>query len=200
MPHGFQRIVGVQAPRHQYVVDDHSAAFSAVQGNWTERQFEHGYSMSEPSTESDFPPYWHHFEVGAHTAPQGAVAHFDLQIPLADTYNVSVWWPAAQSLQPEWSNKIVLAVQCGPSTLSTTAVNIQSRGDEWAAIATDVPLTPGCILALSCAGVGLCIADAVLVEGRARYNDGSVVSGSVSVAAMDAIVLARAGSAGECSK
>eukprot|EP00041_Stephanoeca_diplocostata_P034983 m.1216177 g.1216177 ORF g.1216177 m.1216177 type:complete len:79 (+) comp24613_c0_seq14:1208-1444(+) len=40
-------------------------------------------------------------------------------------------------------------------------------------------------------GPGHCIADALLVESQARYNDGSQVHTSVHVNAMDAIVLQR---------
>eukprot|EP00035_Acanthoeca_spectabilis_P013192 m.240679 g.240679 ORF g.240679 m.240679 type:complete len:490 (+) comp15826_c0_seq8:2929-4398(+) len=195
---GFQRIPGTQAPLHQYIVDDDSNAFAPISGNWTKQTFEHGYSMSSPQMESDFPPYWHHFEVGAHTARQGAQAQFDLQIPQSDLYNISLWWPAASSLQPQWSPTMNVHFSCPGASRNTTSVNLQVRGDEWELVATDVQLSSGCVLLLECVDTGLCIADAVLIESKSRYNDNAQVVQSVDVTSMDSIVLSRIGAGGSC--
>eukprot|EP00038_Savillea_parva_P024823 m.45135 g.45135 ORF g.45135 m.45135 type:complete len:908 (-) comp6618_c0_seq1:148-2871(-) len=200
-----QHIPGTQAPLHQYIVDDHATtSFTAVKGNWTEHQFAHGYSFSEPSQESDFPPYWHHFEKGAHTASQGAVGQFTLDIPEAGNYNLSIWWPAATSLQSNWSSQMDVATVC-PTTSTTsssvtttmaapTSVDLRSGGDAFALVAHMVALSPGCNLTLTCVGIGTCVADAVLVSSEARYNNGADIEGeTVSVGAMDGMVLAVKG-------
>jgi hypothetical protein len=89
------------------------------------------------------------------------------------------------------------------TTTTTTTVNLQTGGDEWAPIAVDVQLEAGATVVLTCppaqanptgtgtAAPALCVADAVLVESRARYNDGSAVSAPVEIASMDAVVLEK---------
>ena len=71
----------------------------------------------------------------------------------------------------------------------------------WYSIAKSVELVPGsATLTVSCPeGGGSCIADAVLLESEARYNDGSAVSGAgVALASMDAIILARTDAPPHC--
>ena len=62
-----------------------------------------------------------------------------------------------------------------------------------------VQLEPGDTLEVACpAGGGDCIADAVLVESAARWNDGSVAS-NVTLQPMDSIVLQKtAGAPAHC--
>ena len=71
----------------------------------------------------------------------------------------------------------------------------------WYSIAKSVELVPGsATLTVSCpGGGGSCIADAVLVESEARYNDGSAVGGAgVALGTMDAIILARTDAPAHC--
>ena len=73
------------------------------------------------------------------------------------------------------------------ATLSQT-----TGGDEWHLIGA-VPLSPSAnaYVRLRCQGVP-CIADALYLQSRARYNDGSLAS-TVTLQPLDGIVLQRAG-------
>ena len=68
----------------------------------------------------------------------------------------------------------------------------EAGGDEWLLVAQGVQLSPaGAHLRVDCAhGGGDCIADAVLVESKARWNDGSQAT-AVTLQAFDAIVLRK---------
>jgi hypothetical protein len=78
-------------------------------------------------------------------------------------------------------------------------VNMQSGGDEWAFVA-NTELAPGCFMELSCEGEGVCIADAVLVESEARYNDGAAVTDSVVIGPRDSVVVLAQTPAPSCTK
>ena len=145
--------------------------------------------------------YWHHFEKGAHTSVKGSVARFDLNVPEGGRYNLSLWWPAASSLQPSWTPAVTVVGRCttGGSPVTWATVNMQSGGDEWAFVA-NTELAPGCFMELSCEGEGVCIADAVLVESEARYNDGAAVTDSVVIGPRDSVVVLAHTPAPSCTK
>ena len=126
-----------------------------------------------------------------------------------------MWWPAAVPARSGWASAMSVTVFSGvpreiadtAGTVSLTVDLTQEGGDVWFPIARSVELWPGnATLALSCpsAGGGACIADAVLVESEARYNDGSAVASAgngagLALGAMDAIVLARTEPPAHCS-
>lgn len=89
--------------------------------------------------------------------------------------------------------------------VSLTVNLAKQGGDVWFPIAQSVELSPGnATLTVSCpSDGGTCIADAVLVESKARYNDGSAIAstgngGGVLLRAMDAIILARTNPPAHC--
>jgi hypothetical protein len=87
----------------------------------------------------------------------------------------------------------------GGASVAPATVDLRTQGgDGWFSIAKGVQLSPGATLTVKCpTGGGHCIADAVLVESVARYNDGSDAA-SVTLATMDAIVLARTNPPAHC--
>ena len=230
---GLKRLTGQQAPRHQYFVDDNSSAFKPSSSTaWVWGNFNSGYKGG--GSEEVRPPdgFYHHWERGAHTAPAGSSATFDLQIPATGKYSLKMWWPAAVPARAGWATAMAVTVASGSmgatanisssSRSSSTSTAVASMtvdltkegGDMWYTVAKSVQLAAGdSTLTISCpssvsgggAG-GACVADAVLVESEARWNDGSAVvdnennngnesgsggGGGVALQSMDAIVLAR---------
>ena len=174
--------------------------------------------------------FYHHWERGAHTAPAGSSATFDLQIPATGKYSLKMWWPAAVPARAGWATAMAVTVASGSmgatanisssSRSSSTSTAVASMtvdltkegGDMWYTVAKSVQLAAGdSTLTISCpssvsggvGGGGACVADAVLVESEARWNDGSAVvdnengnesgsgGGGVALQSMDAIVRAR---------
>jgi hypothetical protein len=202
----FARLTGQQAPRWQYFVDDASAAFRATAGTWAVENFDSGYHGDTTPSQEEVRPangFYHHWAAGAHRAPApagggDAVAVFDLGAPAAGVYNVSVWWPAAVPARAGWARAMTLTVSPGGAA-RTVDLSVQG-GDEFFTVAADVSLDASSTLEVRCpAGGGDCIADAVLVESAARYNDGSAAA-EVTLPALDAILLARtAGAPPHCA-
>lgn len=203
---GFTRLKGEQAPKWQYIIDDNSSAFQTHTGQWSIGKFDSGYRMAEPSSEQVRPPngFFHHWFEGAHIAQGLALAKFDLRIPEAGTYNLSMWWADAVPARTSWARKMDVSVvqSAADGTLETTlgsTVDLRTDGgDVWLIVAANAQLTPGAAMHVECAsGVGDCVADAVLVESAARYNDGSMMT-AVTLAAKDAIILAKAQPPAHC--
>lgn len=194
---GLSRIDGKQAPLYQYFVDDASDAFSAPTGAWTVEDYDSGYDgATAPTQEQVRPPngYYHHWASGAHHAPAGAAgasARFDLRVPAAGRYNVSLWWPAAVPARAAWSTAARVSL-APPSAAPPVTLNLATDGgDVFFPVFTNAPLEPGAAVLIECPpGAGDCVADAVLVESEARYNDGSAAA-QVTLQPMDAIVLRR---------
>jgi len=195
---GLRRLVGQQAPLWQYFVDDASPAFTALTGAWTVGDFDSGYHWATTPTQEEVRPadgYYHHWARGAHTAAAGSSAIFALGAPAEGVYNVSLWWPAAVPARAGWAQ--AMRVTLSPGGPSTTVDLTTQGGDVFFPVASGARLTPDSTLTLECpAGGGACVADAVLVESEARYNDGSDAD-VVTLQPMDAIVLQRAAG---CSK
>ena len=159
----------------RYVVDDSSSAFQALTGAWQVRDYNSGYDGARAPSQEQVRPadgYYHHWEVGAHRAAAGSSASFNLSVPQPGFYNVFMWWPAAVPDRTAWAQD--LRVSIGPLQMS---VNLSSQGgDTFFPVAAAVHLDATSSLVLQCAADGGdCIADAVLVESLARYNDGSAV-------------------------
>lgn len=197
LPAGLRRLSGQQAPLFQYFVDDANASsFTPLTGTWTEGDFDNGYQgNSTPSQEEVRPSngYYHHWARGAHSALAGSSASFDLAVPVSGSYNVSLWFPAAVPARSTWAT--AMHVSISPGAFSATVDLSSQGGDVFLPIAAAVQLEPSSTLTLECpAGGGGCIADAVLVESAARFNDGSDAA-LVTLASMDAIVLQKAAGA-----
>ena len=189
---GLRRLSGAQAPLWQYFVDDASTAFTTLTGAWQAEDFDNGYhGATTPSQEEVRPAngFFHHWASGAHHALAGSSASFDLRVPVAGLYNVSMWWPAAVPARASWAS--AMRVSISPGGLQATLDLTRQGGDVFFPVAAEAQLAPGATLLVECpAGGGDCIADAVLVESAARYNDGSAAA-QVTLQPMDAIVLRR---------
>ena len=211
-----RRLAGQQAPRHQYVVDDNSTWFAVEAGQWAAKSFDSGYVMEHSTQEQVRPPagFAHHWGVGAHQASTsgGAVsAVFTLAVPEAGLYNIKLWWPGSDpAIRAAWAETMLVTIvpsaprsgaprsalssaappPRSPAGPATSSLDLRSLGgDEWVVVASSVELESGSKLRVECpAGVGDCIADAVLVESVARWNDGSAAT-SVTLQAFDAIIL-----------
>jgi hypothetical protein len=192
---GLSRLAGQQAPRWQYIVDDNSSAFAALTGAWTVANYDNGYNGAETPSQEEVRPangFFHHWAVGARVAPAGSSATFNLSVTEAGMYNVSMWWPAAVPARSTWSTSMSVSI-ASPSAVQATVDLTTQGGDEFFLVAAAVQLDASSTLTVECAaGGGLCIADAVLVESAARYNDGSAAP-TVQLQPMDAIVLQRTG-------
>lgn len=119
------------------------------------------------------------------------------QIPVEGKYDISMWWPAAVPARQGWAKAMSVTIAAGdtdptPTTSSATSVTVDLRtdgGDGWFAVSHDTQLGPNSTLTVECpSGGGDCIADAVLVQSKARWNDGSPAT-RVTLRSMDAIVL-----------
>ena len=188
---GLQRLQGQQAPRVQLFFDDNSSAFTALSGAWAWASFDSGYNGATTPSQEEVRPangFYHHWRVGAHTAPAGASAAFALAVPPGE-YCVSLWWPAAVPARAAWAR--AMRVTLSPSGFQTTLDLSAQGGDEFLLLSCGLQLQPTSTLTLECPeGGGLCVADAALVESAARYNDGSAAE-SVDLQPMDGIVLQR---------
>ena len=215
---GLARLEGTQAPRWQYILDDNSSAFAPASApaaapraaQWVSSSaFEHGYDpVNAPSSEEDVGPYYHMFDGSVHLGGANAAAAFQLAIPTAGVYNISIWWPRATPAMAQWNSAMVATVraasaQASPGSggaVARTSVDLTQLGDRWFVVAANVELAPGAALELHCpASGGSCVADAVLIESAARYNDGAAVS-NVTIGAKDGIVLRRLPPPAGCSR
>ena len=192
----YRRMNGPQAPRWQYIVDNDSPLFRAP--GWGLRYIEGGYDFSQPTEEKIPGPYFHQWwgscVDGRNTTTPAA---WDLGVEEPGVYNVSVWWAADPDASGSWSQQAQYAlVTPDGKAIHSQRQSQATGGDTWTLLFTEVALTPGTVLTLSCsdAATRSCIADAVLVESKARYNDGSPLeTGAVRLGAFDGIVLLAAG-------
>ena len=187
-----RRLVGAQAPRWQLFFDDNTSAFTPTSGAWAPVDLDNGYhGATTPSQEEVRPAngFWQHWGAGAHVAPAGATATFALSVPETGIYNLSLWWPQAVPARAGWATAMRVTISPGGS--GTTLDLTSQGGNSFYPIAANVQLTPASVLTLECpAGGGACVADAVLVESEARYNDGADAD-TVTLQPMDAVVLAN---------
>jgi hypothetical protein len=181
---GLTRFTGAQAPRYQYIVDDADLGFSPTT-TWQDKTYE---SAKWAATG----PFFHDWGAGLKESSDAAAsAVFSLSIPADDTYSIDAWWPAAPAATG-WSKQVTFDVLAGTQIVATKTLDQSSTGDQWHRIA-EVPLksADAPVVRITNAGTGAVVADAILVQSSARYNDGSAAS-SVTLGAMDAIVLKRA--------
>jgi hypothetical protein len=142
--------------------------------------------------------FFHHWARGARRAPGGSSASFDLGVPAAGAYNVSLWWPAAVPARAGWATAMRLAL--APGGAAATVDLTRQGGDEWLLLFAGAQLAPGSALTVECPqGGGDCIADAVLVESEARFNDGGAAA-RVELQPFDGIVLQWAAGAAAAAR
>jgi hypothetical protein len=180
---GLSRLTGTQAPRVQTIIDDADAAFAAG-ASWQTATHDSGLWMAAG-------PYFHDWAGGSHELASGNdTAEWDLGLSADDTYTISTWWAAAPAATG-WSKQAVFEVVSAGAVVASQTLDQTTGGDSWHKIATvalkaaDKPR-----VRIRNAGAGTLVADALLLESQARWNDGSAAS-SVTLTAMDAIVLRR---------
>jgi hypothetical protein len=197
-----RRLEGAQAPLYQRIVDDLHPSFRTIAGAWAVATVESGYDANKPTSEQAVGPYYHQWAHGLRAcAATGAAggectAEWGLPVDVAGAYNLSAWWPNATAAPAQWSGaarfSVVRRAAAGGADVVAAATLDQRRtGDQWHAFATAVALEPGDVVQLQCADAGRgCIADALLLESAARFNDGSAVD-TVTLDPLDGIVLAN---------
>ena len=178
----YLRFSGSQAPRYQYVVDDADAAFTP--GNWFAASYDSGQWMAKG-------PWFHTWGSGCHQSSSTTdVASWDLGIRADDTYTLDAWWPAAPDAA-NWSSAVRYDVIVGGSVVASATVDQTTHGDQWNRIAS-IALTKAADAQVRITNLQTkpAIADAILVQSTARYNDGSDAP-SVELDAKDAILLLK---------
>ncbi len=180
---GYRRLQGQQAPRYETILDDGEAAFSTT-GAWTSVKYDSGELQATG-------PFYHCWKEICHerSGSQGE-ARWDLEIQAADTYTITAWWPAAPQANT-WNQNVTYEVVVGEQVVASETFDQRSGGDEWHFVA-QVPLSPDKInvVRMHCQGEAPCLADALHLRSRARYNDGSSAV-NVTLQPLDGIILAR---------
>ena len=84
---GFARLLGKQAPRWQFILDDDGPEFQS-EGDWRRETIDSGEWKANG-------PYFHDWGKCCHvSAGDAARATWTLTAPGDDTYGVEAWWPA----------------------------------------------------------------------------------------------------------
>lgn len=111
------------------------------------------------------------------------------------------WW-ANSTASSSWGSAVRHSILSeGGKRTTTVLLDQRMTGDEWNVVAVNATLAPGDTLEVDCQSSRLsqsassdscaCVADAILVESSARFNDGSkLAGGTVHLESMDGIVLA----------
>jgi hypothetical protein len=175
---GYQRLLGEQAPMHEYIIDNNTAHFSATNAETVIFDTEDWYAT---------PPFYHNWGDDMALVTNGQ-ATWNLDIPIQDTYTLTVWWAAAPEANT-WSDSAVFEVMQNGQVVSSITLDQRTGGDEWHEVAV-VNVSPGAELRLTCGGDAPCAADAVHVRSQARYNNGEDVM-SVTLQPMDGIILKK---------
>ncbi len=166
---GYKRLTGTQAARHEYILDDGDAAFTAGSG-WSQATYDSGMWKATG-------PYYHNWGSGCRQCSGAACAasSWDLQIREDDSYTIAAWWPAAPSAS-SFSRNAVFELVAGGKVAASATVDQTRDGDQWHTLFT-VPLKAADKPFVRIRrGSGMMIADALWVRSAARYNDGSAAS------------------------
>ena len=180
---GYGRVQGQQAPRYETILDDGGAAFSTT-GAWTPVQYDSGGLKASG-------PFYHCWKVNCHERSRSlGEARWDLGIQSSDTYTLSVWWPAAPQAAT-WNQNVTYEVVAGGQVVASKSFDQRSGGDEWHFVA-EVPLSADRVntVRMRCQGEAPCLADAVHLRSRTRYNDGSP-AWRVTLQPLDGLILRR---------
>lgn len=181
---GYRRLRGAQAPRVQRILDDAGAGF-AVDGPARDVRID---SNRDPQTESASGPYYHAFGGRAHLLDAGAVARYAVRVDRRDAYGLSAWWPAGPQA-PGLGDATYRVLVNGRAALTRTLAQ-RRAGDRFHALGRfRAGPRDRVVVEVRCAGT--CVADALYLWSRGRYNDGSPAR-TVTLAPFDGIVLRRA--------
>lgn len=178
----YSRIVGNQAPRWHYILDDDGDV--QYIGKWKTAHHD------TPEWQPD-PPFYHDWGSTCHeSSDKNASALYDLAIPEDGTYTFKVWLPDAPNRAKRTKAAVYEIVNKG-KVIATTKLDQTKSPDSLQVIAT-VKLKAGDKpqLRLRNEGSGILYADAVYVESKARYNDGSPAL-EVTLEPFDGIILKR---------
>jgi hypothetical protein len=183
---GLWRLRGGQAPRYQYLADDGDHAFRSA-GGW--RKAAHDSGLLKASG-----PWLHNWGKGCHelAAPSrsGDVAEWTLEVRADDTYTIDAWWPAAPHASGR-SRKVLFEVRSGGAVVARAPFDQTRDGDQWHRIGSArLSRTGGATVRVTNLAAGSAIADALLVQSAARYNNGAAAV-SIELDPMDAVVLRR---------
>lgn len=182
---GFQRFMGPQAPRYQYIVDDTGSSFT-TSGSWKVDTLDTGMRKSSG-------PYYHAWQSTLHELDSSSgSAQWSLNIPSQAHYTIQAWLPAAPAAST-WTKSATYRVMSGSQVIATKTIDqsLARGGDQWFTLFTDLYLSPGSVLVLTNGSSSPMIADAIyLYTPEWLYNDGSATS-SVTLAPYDAILLQR---------
>ncbi|MGC8641042.1 MAG: putative glycoside hydrolase [Isosphaeraceae bacterium] len=182
---GFARLKGDQAPRHQYILDDHANPGFKTTGAW------HEEAMGTKEWHA-IPPYYHAWNNRCHLlADSTGEASWDLDPRGPGTYSIQAWWAAAPGAK-SWTGQAVYEVLADGQIVATKTLDQTRAGDEWHTIAEGLKLTPEQhpTVRIRNGGGGMLVADALHVFSAERYNDGTVTR-EVTLEPMDGIVLRR---------
>jgi hypothetical protein len=181
---GYQRFIGQQAPRFETLLDDASSIFTTTTGTWITATLDSGEWKASG-------PFYHSWGTSLHKLSSASgEARWSLPISATDVYTLTAWWPAAPEASTWNQNVVYEAVAKGQVVMSAT-VSQKAGGDEWHLIGA-VTLSPAdnAYVRVKCTGAP-CVADALYLRSRARYNDGSLAT-TVTLQPLDGIVLQRA--------
>lgn len=180
---GYWRLQGEQAARYETILDDEQAGFSTT-GTWTSVKYDSGELQAVG-------PFYHCWKENCHERSGSAgEARWDLDIQAADNYKITAWWPAAPQANT-WNQNVVYEVVAGEQVIASATFDQRSGGDEWHFVG-EVPLSPDThnFVRMYCEGEAPCLADALHIRSRARYNDGSPAT-KVTLQPLDGIILTR---------
>jgi hypothetical protein len=180
---GYYRLTGNQAPLYETILDDDNPVFSTT-GVWTPCEYDSGQWQASV-------PFYHDWGSGCHeNSGSGGEARWTLPISATDVYTLTAWWPAAPEAA-NWNPAATYEVIANGQVIASATHDQRVGGDEWHFIAA-VPLSPGDTpyVRLTCADTVPCIADALHLRSRARYNNG-LLAEQVTLQPMDGIVLQR---------
>lgn len=181
---GFARIVGSQAPKWQYVIDDDNPGVK-FSGRWsTVHHDTHEWKVE--------PPFYHDWGSSCRESAQTrAVAQYDLMIPEDGQYTIRVWLPNAPNRSYR-TPAAVYEIVARRKVIASSIIDQTREPDAWYEVAQvglrkqDKPQ----LRISNSADKGLLYADAVYVESAARYNDGSRVN-KIILEPFDGIILRR---------
>lgn len=163
------RLRDAAAPLHALEVDDLDPGF-ATQGAW-ERKSEEGRYVGLTHRAALKP---------------GSKAHWTFTAPAADRYAIYACLPGGENLTAGAAYQVTGA----DGRKLATAVVDQRKGDGGWVKLFEAPLRKGerCRVTVASAGMGVTVADAILAESAARFNDGALVR-EITLAPQDGVVL-----------
>ena len=179
---GYRRLVGNQAPRHEYIVDDADVGFS-VTGVWN--------CVTNDSGEwTATGPFYHDWGASCReSSVGGSTARWALRVPDTDVYTVKAWWPATPS--NSYSTQVRYDIVTGGVVAVSATLDQQAQGDEWNLVgSTTIATGTEAWVEATALTADPWIADAIYVTSAARYNDGTAVT-NVVLQPMDGIILRR---------